>query len=59
MANDTAKRDPEATLKLVGGMRRESYAVGVFCLALGLGAANTVTQVNAFLRIRRSHSFYQ
>ncbi|CAL8462909.1 g2443 [Coccomyxa elongata] len=38
------KRDPETTLKLVGGMRREGYAVGVFVLALGLGAASTVTQ---------------
>ena len=40
------KRDPESTLKLVGGMRREGYAVGVFVLALGLGAASTVTQVS-------------
>ncbi|KAK9907334.1 hypothetical protein WJX75_001639 [Coccomyxa subellipsoidea] len=44
IADDTAKRDPEATLKLVGDMRREDYAVGVLFLALGLGAANTVTQ---------------
>ncbi len=40
------KGDPETTLKLVGGMRREGYAVGVFVLALGLGAASTVTQVS-------------
>ncbi|BDA48093.1 hypothetical protein COCOBI_11-3510 [Coccomyxa sp. Obi] len=43
-ANAGDNRDPETTLKLVGGMKREDYAVGVFVLALGLGAASSVTQ---------------
>ncbi len=46
-AEEAVKQDPETTLKLVGGMRRENYAVGVFFLALSLGAANTVTQVTS------------